>query len=185
MVILMGVSGAGKSVQGQRLANERGWPWIAVGELLRQHASPEMLARMSRGELIPDSETEKILEAALRDLDLAHDECIIDGFPRTVAQAEWFIGLERAGRIRFTAIVHMVVSREVVMERLLQRHRIDDTPEAIERRFSWYEKNILPIIELFKKEGLPVHDVDGVGTIDEVHDRLLKVLPANEKPNQD
>ncbi|HMT55734.1 MAG TPA: nucleoside monophosphate kinase, partial [Candidatus Saccharibacteria bacterium] len=88
MILFIGVAGAGKSVQGKHLSDLLGFPWISTGELLRMHISGEKRQRMLRGELLTDEELYEIVEPILKEL-MNESQIILDGFPRTLAQAQW------------------------------------------------------------------------------------------------
>lgn len=175
MIIFMGVAGAGKSVQGRRLADEMGLPWLSTGEFLRMLISGEKRKQMLSGKLLGDEEIINLVQKVFAVVDVEH-EFILDGFPRSVGQADWLLNQVKYGQLDVTAIVHITATREVVKGRLLSRGRQDDHHEAIEGRFEEYEKTILPILEQFKSANVPVYDISGDTSIDEVHDEIVKVL---------
>ena len=107
------------------------------------------------------------------------EEFILDGFPRTLGQAEWLIAQHKAGLIRISTVIHIEASEEVVAERLLERGRQDDTKEAIAKRFAEYRSTTLPIINDFEQKGVQVHHVNGEGTPEQVHE-LIKPLIENK-----
>lgn len=175
MIIFMGVAGAGKSSQGRRLADERGYPWLSTGEFLRMLVSGERRLEMLKGKLLEDSEMIALVDKVLRLIE-TEDEFILDGFPRTSKQAKWLLAQVDAGLVNISYVVHLESSPEEVKSRLLNRGRQDDTPEAIEARFKEYEAVTLPIIQDFEKHGVKVYHIDGSGTVDEVHERMLKKI---------
>jgi adenylate kinase len=162
MIIFMGLAGSGKSTQGQLLAAHLHCPWISTGNLLREfNTNPKVQQRMLKGEIIDDQTTLSVVEAELKRVDAAHDECILDGLPRTLYQAQWLVRKAKSGDLRITAIIHLQTSREVAKKRLLARHRPDDNEGAIAERFSEYEKVIKPILDYLRSEGFVVRDIDG------------------------
>lgn len=175
MIIFMGVAGAGKSVQGRRLADELAVPWLSTGEFLRMLTSGDTRKDMLSGKLMNDEEIISLVRKIFAVVD-TENEFILDGFPRTTGQADWLLSQIKYGQLDVTAIIHISANREVVMERLLQRGRLDDHNEAIEGRFKEYEETILPILEQFKTANVAVYDINGDRTIEEVHDDIEKAL---------
>jgi adenylate kinase len=162
VIIFIGVAGAGKSVQGKMLADHYGMPWISTGELLRMFIAGERRQRMLKGELLTDEELYEVIQPVLKVV-CRYGDIVLDGFPRTVPQANWL--LEYAQKIKrpIKCIVHLDAPEEVVRERLLSRGRPDDTEEGISARFHEYRKNTLPIIRHYKEIGVPVVNVSGIG----------------------
>ncbi len=172
MIILMGVAGAGKSMQGRILADEKGYAWISTGEILRVLVTGKRRQEMLEGKLLSDAEMIRMIDKVL-DLINLNEEFIFDGFPRTVKQAEWLMDQIHLERFKISAVFHLTSSEEVVLERLKKRGRTDDTDAAIRNRFDEYKAVTLPIIADFKANGVPVYDIDGAGTPKEVHDQIL------------
>ena len=177
MVLLFGIAGAGKSVQGKLLADRLGFRWISTGEFLRIEVSPKRHQEMIKGKLLDDKEVITILTKLFKELD-PKEEVVLDGFPRTQAQANWLLEQHRKGNIKLTAVINLIASREVVQGRLLTRSRPDDQPEAIKKRFLEFEQTTLPIVEAFKKAYIPVHDINAEETVDEVHESIRAALKA-------
>ena len=183
-LILLGPPGAGKGTQGHRLSERYNIPEISTGDILRsavQKGTPlgrEAKSYMDRGALVPD----EIMIGIIRER-LAQDDTergfILDGFPRTVAQAE---ALSRLSEEQQRPIEH-VISIEVPQEELLQRlagrrqleGRQDDTDEAIRHRLEVYERETAPLIDYYRCRGL-LRCIAGVGTIDEIFQRITVLL---------
>jgi adenylate kinase len=174
----MGVAGAGKSMQGKLLADEHGYAWISTGEILRVLVTGKRRQEMLEGKLLSDAEVTNILDKVL-DLVDTTQEFVLDGFPRTVPQADWLIRQSKEGRFELSAVIHLSASEDVVRQRLIDRGRLDDTDEAISKRFDEYRSVTLPIIEHFKKEGVHVYDIDAAQTPREVHDAIVKYIDDN------
>ena len=172
----MGVAGAGKTMQGTMLAAELGCEWISIGNILRQNINDERRQRMQAGELMADEEIIGLLGQALSASKASEVECILDGCPRTTTQAEWLVEQIKAGKLMFTAVIHILADKELVKQRLLKRGRMDDREDAIAERFKEYDETIVPIVKLLETEGFQVHTIDGEGTIEEVHARVLGAL---------
>ncbi|MGC1176648.1 MAG: nucleoside monophosphate kinase [Candidatus Saccharimonadales bacterium] len=180
MIILMGVAGAGKSVQGRLFADEHGYAWISTGELFRVLVTGERRQQMLEGRLLSDDEVIALVDKTLKLIDL-DKEFLLDGFPRTKVQADWLLGQIHDERLRLTAVVNLVASPEVVRERLLARGRQDDTAEVIERRFAEYKTATLPIVDYFRQEGAPVYDINADQDPMTVHDLIMSHVDKKSK----
>src|SRR6478736_5444274 len=99
MIILMGVSGSGKSSQGKILADEHGYAWISTGEILRVLVTGKRRHEMLQGKLLSDEEMIAILDKVLELIDV-EQEFVLDGFPRTIPQADWLLEQVHAGRFK-------------------------------------------------------------------------------------
>ena len=104
MIVLMGVAGAGKSMQGRLLADEHGLAWISTGELLRVLITGKRRREMLEGKLLSDDEMIMILDKLL-ELINTNEEFVLDGFPRTIPQAEWLLAQAKNGRFDIGASV--------------------------------------------------------------------------------
>lgn len=175
MIIIMGVAGAGKSVQGRWLADEVGLPWLSTGEFLRMLVTGKRRKEMLEGKLLDDSEVISLADKIFHMIDMK-EEFILDGFPRTRKQSEWLIAQHKAGLINISMVLHIEASEEVVAQRLLERGRLDDTEEAISKRFKEYKKVTLPIIKHFEAKKVRVCHVDGESTPEEVHASIKKLM---------
>lgn len=177
MIIFMGVAGSGKSVQGRRLADELGLPWLSTGEFLRMLISGERRKAMVQGELLGDAEIIELVQKIFSLIN-SKEEFILDGFPRTPEQADWLLSQVRHKQLDVTAVIHIKAGEEVVKSRLLSRGRPDDTQEALKQRFDEYEKAIRPIINEMKAAQVPVFDINGENDIELVHDEILRTLKS-------
>ncbi len=172
MILLMGVAGAGKSLEGRRLADELGLPWLSTGEFLRMLVSGERRREMLAGDLLHDQE---IIELAVKIFSIidTKQEFLLDGFPRTIEQADWLYAQHKAGLVNITCVLHFEASQEVVLQRLLGRGRQDDTKESISKRFAEYEKVTLPILQDFSDKGIKVFHINAENSTDDVHAEAL------------
>ncbi|HEX3568056.1 MAG TPA: nucleoside monophosphate kinase [Candidatus Saccharimonadales bacterium] len=175
MIILMGVAGSGKSMQGRMLADEYGYAWISTGEILRVLITGKRRHEMLQGKLLSDEEVIKVMDKVL-DLIDTKQEFVLDGFPRSVVQAEWLISQTKKQRFALTAVIHLVASEEVVKGRLMQRGRVDDNEEAIAERFKEYQSVTLPIIEHFRQDSIPVYDIEAAQEPRTVHDQIMNIV---------
>lgn len=175
MIIFMGVAGSGKSVQGRLLADQLGLPWLSTGDFLRMLIVGERRKEMLAGKLLQDQEIIALVQKIFSVID-ANQEFVLDGFPRTPAQADWLLGQVKHGQLKITAVIHIEASEKEVEARLLKRGRLDDTPKAIKERFLEYRQTTVPILEHFKEAGVKVYDVNGEKPKDEVHKDIMQAV---------
>ena len=180
-LVILGRQGSGKGTQCLRLVDHYGTLHVSTGDMLRAAiAAGTDLGRkaeplMKAGELVPDSIMKGVAAERLAQPDIKKCGVLLDGFPRTVAQAD---ALERIlGKGGIDAAINLDVPVAVVTERMLKRGREDDTPEAIARRLALYEEQTAPLVEWFEDRGVLV-TVDGLGTEDEVFARLRAAIDA-------
>ncbi len=124
------------------------------------YVTGERRKRMLAGELLDDGEVIAMLERALASVE-DDDDCLLDGFPRTVPQAEWFMQQVEAGRFSLDHIVYLQVSHDTLVARLKARGRLDDKESVIEARFREYERLTQPVINWFIKKGITILEIDG------------------------
>ena len=175
MIILTGVAGSGKSMQGKMFADEHGYAWISTGEILRVLVTGKRRHEMLQGKLLSDDEMIAILDTVLNLID-SKQEFVLDGFPRTTRQADWLLEQVQSERLHLTAVINLDASEAVVKKRLMSRGRRDDNEAAIAERFSEYRSVTLPILEYFKKEGVHVYNIDASQEPRAVHDDILKCI---------
>jgi adenylate kinase len=178
MILLMGIAGSGKGTQGKMLSDQHQFHLISMGDVLRMYITGKQRQRMLKGELLDDSEIIDIVDKLLSTIP-SSEEVILDGFPRTIPQAEWLVDQVKAGRFKLSVALHLVASREAVKERLLKRARIDDIEDSIEARFDEYERSTLPLIEQLEKNGVKVINVNAQRPVEEVNKELVDILKKN------
>ncbi|MGH8953070.1 MAG: adenylate kinase, partial [Acidimicrobiia bacterium] len=153
-------------------------PHISTGEMFRQHVSAgtELGRRvdsiLKSGAYVPDEITVEMLGERIAEPD-ARAGFILDGFPRTGPQVEALDDL--IGADGLDTLVLFEVDEDALVERLLARGRADDTEDTIRNRFEVYREQTAPLLEIYGSRGIVVN-VDGLGEIDEVTDRILSVL---------
>ena len=183
--IIFGPPGSGKGTQAELITDALGTVHISTGDLLRAEAeagSPlgrEVAPLLEAGHLVPDELIERVVEQRLRMKDAASG-ALLDGYPRTVPQARALDEvLEAAGRpIAF--VLFLKADPETLTKRLLQRaaeqHRADDNPESIAERLAEYRELSTPVLDYYRERGVPVLEIDGSGSVDEVHRRIVESL---------
>lgn len=172
MLILFGLAGSGKGTQGKALSEIFGWKWLSVGQVLRDVKKYEKL--VNTGKLVPDEEVIELMGKYMKKAEAEGFEVILDGYPRNVRQAEWVLEnmLER-----IDGVIMLDVPKEELLKRLELRGRKDDKDEAsIKRRFEVFEQNICSILSLLEAKKVSIQYVDGVGTVEEVTKRLVKIV---------
>ncbi len=172
MIILFGLAGSGKGTQGKALSEIFGWRWLSVGEAIRR--TGEFKEITDRGELVPDEEVIKLMDRQIEKAESEGFNVILDGYPRDKVQADYLVE-HMADKIEGAIVLE--VPKEELYERLALRGRDDDLErESINRRFEVFEKNIDLILPLIEAKNIPVEYVDGVGTVEEVTERLVEIV---------
>lgn len=174
MIILMGLAGSGKSTQGKILAEKLGGVWLSAGQVLRDTPNDEVHEIQKRGELVPDEITIPLMSEAIQETLFEGKDIVLDGYPRTVDQADWVVA---AIPDRVRAVVRIIVPKDELFQRLAARGRADDASRAaIEERFRIVEQNMYTVCEILKQKGIRIVDVDGTGTVDEVAARIEQAV---------
>lgn len=181
-LLFIGPPGAGKGTQAQRVAERLGIPHVSTGEMFRDHVSrgtelgQKVDAIMKAGDYVPDEITVAMLNERIGQED-AQDGFILDGFPRTEAQVA---SLDRLlGSEGLDTVVVFEVDEDELTDRLLSRGRADDTEDTIRNRFKIYLEQTQPLIDVYDERGITVR-VDGIGDVEEVTERILGRLHAEE-----
>jgi adenylate kinase len=175
MILLMGIAGSGKGTQGKMLADKQGIHLISMGDIVRMYVTGEQRTRMLAGELLDDQAIIKIVDKVLSTLP-DDEEVLIDGFPRTIPQAEWLLQQAKTDRLKLNLAVHLVASQQAVKNRLIKRARIDDQEDAIEARFKEYERATQPLIKWLEAHGVKVVEIDAEQSVEAVHEELIGLL---------
>lgn len=181
-LLIIGPQGAGKGTQATMLCKELGIPHVSTGDLFRANigAGTELGVKaqqyLDSGQLVPDEVTQQMVADRLAQPD-ADGGFLLDGFPRNIGQAQWLADLLAERGTPVDTVVLLTAPDEVLTERMLARGRADDTPEAIRTRLDIYHSETLPLIDWY---GDRVARVDGVGSVDEVHARVLGAVGIDQ-----
>jgi adenylate kinase len=183
-MIFLGPPGAGKGTQAKRVAQRLGIPAISTGDIFRSNVSQGtelgVLAKryMDAGDYVPDEVTNNMVKQRLEEPD-AERGFLLDGYPRTTAQVDWLdTTLAEAGH-PLDVVIELAVDTDELVRRLLSRAetegRADDTEEVIRRRMEVYTEQTAPLTALYAAHGV-LREVDGMGDVDEVTERLVKAI---------
>lgn len=188
-LILLGPPGAGKGTQAQRLVSDHQLVQLSTGDMLRAAVSSGTEigktagAIMARGELVPDLLVIALIAEKLADADVAKG-FILDGFPRTVGQAEELDELLASRRIPLDTVIELVVDEGILLDRVRKRAaesgqtaRADDTPEALEKRLVVYRTQTVPLTDYYRQKGV-LHQVDGMAPIEAVSEAIASHLKS-------
>ncbi len=184
IAVLLGPPGSGKGTQAEQIEETFGVPQISTGDILRDHVARETelgaKARefMNRGELVPDQLIVDIIADRIAEEDATYG-FLLDGFPRTTGQAVALEDLLHERGLPLHAVVLLDVSDEHIIERIRGRYeqtgREDDNPETVKNRLEVYREQTEPLIDYYEGKG-SLRRVDGVGTIEEITQRIHDVL---------
>lgn len=176
-VVLLGPPGAGKGTQAQVLGRHLGVPAISTGDLLREAVAAEnelgqrVRESMGGGKLVADDVMADVVRERLAQPD-AGEGYLLDGYPRTLPQAETLERMLRDAGERLDAVLLLEVPEEVLVRRALARKRGDDAEEVIRERLKEYREKTVPLIGYYRQRGL-LREIDGDRPIEEVTAAML------------
>lgn len=208
---LFGPPGVGKGTQAKLLVHRLKLKHISTGDLIRSaiklnsSVGKEARSYVRAGELVPGPIVRKLAEDAMTECGI--DYFILDGYPRTIEQADWTMEFLDGHNASLEAVLSISVSDEVIVSRLSKRRinretgeiyhldfnpppdsvprdnlvqRKDDRPEAIRQRLKVYRNQTFPLEDYFERQGI-LHRIDGVGDIEVVYGRLMSVIVSEVK----
>ena len=177
-IVLLGPPGAGKGTQAIKLAESLDVPQISTGDLFRHNIDAgttfglQAKQYLDAGDLVPASLTNALVDDRLNDADVAQG-FILDGFPRSVEQAEALNDMLKRRGLKLDAVLEFRVPEDELVDRLKGRGRADDTEDVIRNRMKVYRDETAPLLDFYQGE---LHTVDAVGTLDEVFARALQAF---------
>jgi adenylate kinase len=184
--LIVGPQGSGKGTQGVLVAEAFGVPQVATGDIFRANVAggtelgKRVQAIIEAGDLVPDALTSELVRDRLEQADAAHG-FLLDGYPRNRGQVDDLDAFLTARGEALDAVIELEVPRAESIARLQQRAadqgRTDDTEEVIANRLAIYERETAPILDVYRERGI-VERVDGVGSLDEVTERIFSALAA-------
>lgn len=179
-LLIVGPPGSGKGTQAAKLSKQYGIPAIATGDIFRHHITNQtelgvqVKAIVDAGDYVPDSLTNEIVATRLMEDD-AMDGFLLDGYPRTPDQVSFLDGLLSARGHELDAVVLLDADTDEVVKRLrvraVEQGRMDDSEDAIRHRQAVFARETAPIAAVYRDRGLVI-EVDGLGAIDEVAERI-------------
>lgn len=181
-LIFLGPPGAGKGTQAEILAEKLSIPHISTGEILRKAIADETplgiqaKSYMDKGDLVPNDLVLNLVEDRLNQDD-AKKGWILDGFPRSVSQAEFLDKLLPKINQTCDYVLNLDVPDEVLIKRLLARGRKDDNEATIRNRLEVYRQETAPLIDYYKNHNL-LKQVDGDRTLEEVNQSLQEIVKS-------
>ena len=190
-VVLLGPPGAGKGTQAQIIAGQLGVPAISTGDIFRANVSGktelglQAKSYMDAGDLVPDEITVAMVKDRLAEPD-TKGGFLLDGFPRTIAQAEQLRDSLRELGNNLDCVLEMVVDEDELVRRLSGRRvlvdgewvqRDDDKPETVRHRLQVYREQTSPLSGWYETEGLLTR-IDAIGAVEEVTERAMDALAA-------
>ncbi|NLT28901.1 MAG: adenylate kinase [Propionibacterium sp.] len=186
-MLIMGPPGAGKGTQAKGIAEHYGVPAISTGDIFRSNVANEtelglkVKAIMAAGDYVSDEITNDLVANRLTEADTAAG-FLLDGYPRTLAQVDALDGMLQASGKTLDAVIALTADNDELVARLLNRAKVegreDDNEDAIRRRLEVYDAETRDLLEVYRERGLLV-EVDGLGEIDAVGERIREALAAH------
>ena len=185
--IIFGPPGSGKGTQAAKLEQDLHINHMSTGDILRKEVARgselgKQVGRiMAAGDLVPDDLIVDIVRARLPEAEEGVG-VLLDGFPRTVAQAQALDAMLDAEGHRVNFVIALRVPRDVLVDRLLKRAqlegRLDDNREAIGERMEEYERRTAAVLDYYRQNGVSILDIEGTGAPDEVFERVRTALSS-------
>ncbi|MCQ2263543.1 MAG: adenylate kinase [Bacteroidales bacterium] len=186
-IVMLGAPGSGKGTQAHKMAEKFNLAHISTGDLFRKNIAAgtplgvEAQSYINRGALCPDSLTIDMLHDSLSKMPDIKG-CILDGVPRTTAQADMLEGKGQNQQLPVDLVINLNVDQQEIAARMLKRAQLegrsDDTPEIIEKRIANYFAQTKPLEDYYAQRGV-LHQINGMGSVDDIFDSICKVIEAH------
>ena len=176
LILIIGMPGAGKDTQIELLQKIKSIEVIRVGDLIRKKAETnnELTQTIQHGGLVDNEMVNKMIASEI--VNFSENSIVIsDGFPRDLPQAEWLDGYVKENNIGIEKFIYLKITDEESLERLLKRGRSDDTEETIKNRIEVFHKRTNKVLDYYKNNRLLV-EVNGMGSVEDIHERMKRAL---------
>jgi adenylate kinase len=179
-VVFIGPPGCGKGTQAKLVCERLVLAYIGTGDILREEVrqgtplGKQVEPYQQSGQLVPDSLVNEVVANRFRRADRP-EHFVLDGYPRTLAQAKTLDAVLAQAKLPLDAVVHFQVDDEEVVRRLLARNRADDLEETVRNRLRIYDETSPELLNYYRQRGL-VHAIAAAGSIDAVYERIAHVL---------
>ena len=180
-IVFLGPPGAGKGTQATMLSDKKGYVHLSTGDMIRDEMNRDTeLGRYAKtfydqGDLVPDATVIDMIKARLASV----ENVILDGFPRTVTQAASLDDQLYQAGVSLDRVIYFSVDVKELIDRLDKRReiegRVDDDPEAIRNRMDVYNRETAPVVDFYRESGM-LMEIDALGSIDQVRERLLDAV---------
>jgi adenylate kinase len=184
-LVFLGAPGCGKGTQAKLLKERLGYTIIGTGDIFRAAIAAngpigeKVKPYLESGRLVPDDLVNEVVADYFRRNDRPN-KFIMDGYPRTLAQAVAFDAVLRQAFLNITAVIYFALPDEEVMRRLEGRRaiekRTDDDAATVRNRLNVYRENAAPLIEDYRRAGL-LHEIDATGDVEAVYRRIVALIP--------
>ncbi len=190
-IILFGPPGAGKGTQAALITKKHGWPQLSTGDMLRAAvAANTKIGKkakkiMDKGDLVPDDVVVKIISERIEEPDCS-DGFILDGFPRTIPQAQALDKLLKKKKLKLDCVLEIQVDDAILLSRIESRieesseSRSDDNAETLKKRLETYYEETAPLLPYYEEQG-KLRTVDGMLSIEEVNEQISPILRGLRK----
>lgn len=169
MIMIYGPAGAGKSTQGQLLAEKLGRKWLSAGQIIRDSGRFEEFTK--QGKMIDEKLLVDLISEQVRQATNEGKNVVFDGQPGTAQQVKYLKESGLLGEVEL--VIRLEAPENVLRERLMQRGRADDNDAVWREKFDYFEQKIYTFLHLLEVEKVPILVIDGVGTTEEVLQRIL------------
>lgn len=172
----MGAPGSGKDTQAGLLESNNNFEVIRVGQLIRELSKQDKKLNLiqKRGDLANEDMVNKIMSDAL-DSKPENSHILSDGYPRSLSQAKKLEAMCESKKINLVKVLYLEIPSEEVIKRLSIRSRVDDTNQTIQNRLNIFKQFTIPVIDYFDEHKL-LNRIDGMGSVEQIHKRIQKVL---------